>query len=311
MSKLGYPSALLVKNNATVTMKLWFDFSSTAKDWTHSLLPIAAGTARGVIHAEAGKPNQDRFAVNAKHSDGFIAVCVCDGHGPEGHLVADTAARVLMLEVEKQIHGVHNSNGEGAVKTAMHAAQTAVEAKPYSAASGATATVVLVMGSALYVASVGDCEAVLLGHDEKDNVVVDLITEVHRTNNLRERARIEASGGVIQAGYVVAKDPGTAQHGKSLAITRSLGDLDMRRYGIVSDPYVCTKTLTKNHTMLIVGTDGLWGDSDGDVDVQSRDFLGESVAKYYKYPQRVVKTLYQLIGRRDDDTTVIVMRIDI
>lgn len=292
-------------------MKSLFDFSSTAKDWAHLSLPLAAGTARGAIHTEAGKENQDRFAVNAKQERGFTAVCVCDGHGSEGHLAADVAARTLMLEVEKRLTTAAEPNGQEVVEAAMRAAQVAVEAAPFAAASGTTATVVLVAGSTLYVASVGDCEAILVGYDEKSNAVVDLLTVVHRTYNLQERARIEKDGGVIQAGYVVAKEQGTAQHGKSLAITRSLGDLDMHRHGIISDSFISTRVLTKNHHMLIVGTDGLWGDTDGDGDVQPHEFLGESVAQYYKYPQRVVKKLYQLIGRRDDDTTVVVLRIDV
>jgi serine/threonine protein phosphatase PrpC len=271
-----------------------------------NLHPIAAGSARGQLHLLADKPNQDRYGINAKATAGFISICVCDGHGPEGELAADTAAKHMMLEVERQV--LAGAGGEDAVRAAVHAAAQAINSQPFAYTSGTTATIALLLRKELFVAGVGDCEAVLVTTNSRSRVSTELMTQAHKTYNVEEKARIEQAGGIIQAGYVVSK-LGT-QLIKSLNITRALGDLDLRHCGVIETPCVVSRHLVKNDSLLIIGTDGLWGDADGESDVAPHEFFGEAANKFAQSPLAAVKKLFEMVGKAEDDITVVIMRLD-
>jgi serine/threonine protein phosphatase PrpC len=271
-----------------------------------NLHPIAAGSARGHLHLLADKPNQDRYGINAKSNAGFVSACVCDGHGPHGELAADTAARQMMLEVERQV--LAGAAGEDAVRAAVSAAARAIDSQSFAYTSGTTATIALLLRNELFVAGVGDCEAVVVTSDAKGRVSTELVTEAHKTYNAEEKVRIEQGGGIIQAGYVVAKQG--SQLTKSLNITRALGDLDLRHCGIIDTPSVVTRHLAKNDSLLIIGTDGLWGDADGESDVAPHEFFGEAAHKLAQSPLTAVKKLFQMVGKAEDDISIVIMRLN-
>lgn len=275
--------------------------------------PIAAGTIRGRVHADAGKASQDRFGVNARLSAGFLATCVCDGHGPCGGEVAQAAAREIMREVERQV-SVQTPCGD-AVTKAIKAAAKAVDTMPIAQTSGTTCAVALLVPKEgrLAVATVGDCEAIVVKaygnvHD------VDVLTAPHRTCDRKERERVEKAGGVVQAGYVIVSEEqrGSKQNSgaytKSLNITRSLGDLDMRQYGIISEPSVKVAKVPQGDACLILGTDGLWGNVDED-EMPMHEWFGDAVAKYVKAPNTVIRRLFSMAGKPSDDATAVVMRL--
>lgn len=230
--------------------------------------PIAAAATRGRVHSHAGLGSQDRFGVNARADAGFVAIAVCDGHGRHGAEVAEGAAAALMRAAEDQARG--GAEAGVAAREAMRAAAARVEEMAGAQTSGTTA-VVAVLDRArrrVAVASVGDCEAVLVRSGgsgvKRSRPTIDLLTVAHRTYDKGERARVEAAGGRVQAGYVIVSEVESVESGgskyvKSLNITRSLGDLDIRQYGIISEPHVVEMDVPSEDSMLILATDGLWG----------------------------------------------------
>ncbi|CAA2966532.1 probable phosphatase 2C 22 [Olea europaea subsp. europaea] len=116
-------------------------------------------------------------------------------------------------------------------------------------ASGTTALAVVVVGSSLVVANAGDCRAVLCRRGKAIEMSRD-----HKTVCLKERRRIEASGGYIYDGYLNGQ----------LNVARALGDWHMEGLKhmdggpLSAEPELMSTKLTSEDEFLILGCDGVW-----------------------------------------------------
>ena len=128
---------------------------------------------------------------------------------------------------------------------------------------GCTAAVALVWGETLYVANAGDCRTVLC-RDYNTSAHVALSVDHAAQTNAKERERIIADGGILR------------QHGSSdggggggggcswrvgqtgLAVTRAMGDADVKGDGVTADPEVTETKLFPEDEYFIMACDGLW-----------------------------------------------------
>ncbi|NWI73791.1 PPM1D phosphatase, partial [Dryoscopus gambensis] len=147
--------------------------------------------------------------------------------------------------------------------------------------SGTTASVVIIRGSKMYVAHVGDSGVVLgVQDDPKDDFVRAVeVTQDHKPELPKERERIEGLGGSVinKSGVnrVVWKRPRLTHNGPVrrstvidqipfLAVARALGDLwsyDFYSGEFVVSPEPDTSVHTidpQKHKYIILGSDGLW-----------------------------------------------------
>ncbi|KAJ9172005.1 hypothetical protein P3X46_015296 [Hevea brasiliensis] len=128
--------------------------------------------------------------------------------------------------------------------------------------SGSTATVVLLYGRQILVANVGDSKALLLSEkiqsalrtegDSTAHLSATALTYDHHPDREDERARIEAAGGSV-TNWGVPRVSGV------LAMSRSIGDVYLKRYGVIAEPeYTGWRPLTTNDTHLVVASDGIF-----------------------------------------------------
>ncbi|XP_011081906.1 probable protein phosphatase 2C 22 isoform X1 [Sesamum indicum] len=116
-------------------------------------------------------------------------------------------------------------------------------------ASGTTALAAIVIGSSLVVANAGDCRAVLCRRGKAIEMSRD-----HKPVCLRERRRIEASGGYVYDGYLNGQ----------LNVARALGDWHMEGLKgqdggpLTAEPELMSTKLTEEDEFLIIGCDGIW-----------------------------------------------------
>ncbi|CAA0840699.1 Probable protein phosphatase 2C 22 [Striga hermonthica] len=116
-------------------------------------------------------------------------------------------------------------------------------------ASGTTALAAIVLGSSLVVANAGDCRAVLCRRGKAIEMSRD-----HKPVCLKEKKRIEASGGYVYDGYLNGQ----------LNVARALGDWHMEglkcQHGgpLTAEPELMRAKLTEEDEFLIMGCDGLW-----------------------------------------------------
>ncbi|KAL3849899.1 hypothetical protein ACJIZ3_011781 [Penstemon smallii] len=128
--------------------------------------------------------------------------------------------------------------------------------------SGSTGIVVLLVNGQYLVANIGDSKAVLCSEriDSKHNaegnslteVYVEELTKDHHPDRADEKARIEAAGGFVRT-FGVPRVNGI------LAVSRSIGDLYLKRYGVVPNPEVTGwKHFTQENKYLVVASDGVF-----------------------------------------------------
>ncbi|XP_076832994.1 integrin-linked kinase-associated serine/threonine phosphatase 2C [Brachyhypopomus gauderio] len=116
---------------------------------------------------------------------------------------------------------------------------------------GSTATCVLFVDDVLYVASLGDSRAVLCrlaeGDGEERRVALALSIE-HNPTIYEERMRIQRAGGNVREGRVLGV----------LEVSRSIGDGQYKRCGVISTPYLRRCQLSHKDKFVMLACDGLF-----------------------------------------------------
>ncbi|XP_067165824.1 protein phosphatase 1D [Apteryx mantelli] len=223
-----------------------------------------------------------------RRSVAFFAVC--DGHG--GREAAQFARENLWGFIKKQkgFGSAEPADVCAALRKGFIACHRAMWKKlpewpktmtGLPSTSGTTASVVIIRGSKMYVAHVGDSGVVLgVQDDPKDDFVRAVeVTQDHKPELPKERERIEGLGGSVinKSGVnrVVWKRPRLTHNGPVrrstiidqipfLAVARALGDLwsyDFYSGEFVVSPEPDTSVHTidpQKHKYIILGSDGLW-----------------------------------------------------
>lgn len=113
--------------------------------------------------------------------------------------------------------------------------------------AGSTATVVYIERQngkrALYCANVGDSRCVLI-----NNKGIMRLTRDDRADNPKEQDRILKQGGTILNGRVNG----------SLMVTRSFGDWNYKKSGVIVDPHILKIEINEDDLYLIIASDGVW-----------------------------------------------------
>ncbi|XP_077074134.1 protein phosphatase Mn(2+)-dependent 1K [Siphateles boraxobius] len=201
-------------------------------------------------HIGRRRENEDRFQVS-KLAHNILYFALFDGHG--GPQAADFCHKHMeqhirdCLEVETDLQAVL-SKAFLQVDVAL-----AAELRIYGNASlmmvGTTATVALLRdGIELVVGSVGDSRALLCRKGKSRK-----LTDDHTPERKDEKHRIRHSGG-----FVAWNSVGQANVNGRLAMTRSIGDFDLKKSGVIAEPETTRTLLQHAHdSFLVLTTDGI------------------------------------------------------
>lgn len=196
------------------------------------------------------KENEDRFQVS-QMTDSIMYFAVFDGHG--GPEAADFCEKYMETFIKDLVSKEEN------LETVLTSAFLEVDkafAKhlhffPNSPATnaGTTATVALLRdGIELVVASVGDSRAMLCRRGKALK-----LTDDHTPERKDEKIRIKKSGG-----FITWNSLGQPNVNGRLAMTRSIGDFDLKNMGVIAEPD--TKVISLHHVhdaFLALTTDGI------------------------------------------------------
>ncbi|XP_054839975.1 integrin-linked kinase-associated serine/threonine phosphatase 2C isoform X3 [Eublepharis macularius] len=114
---------------------------------------------------------------------------------------------------------------------------------------GSTATCVLVIDNTLYIANLGDSRAILCRYNEESQKYTALsLSKEHNPTQYDERMRIQKAGGNVREGRVLGV----------LEVSRSIGDGQYKRFGVISVPDIKRCQLTHNDRFILLACDGLF-----------------------------------------------------
>ena len=108
---------------------------------------------------------------------------------------------------------------------------------------GTTATIVLIKDNKIYCANVGDSKAYII----YDNSYTQISSD-HKCTIEDEKIRVESMGGEIKKNRVMGQ----------LILTRTLGDLYVKQYGVINTPDINVNDIRGNMKYIILASDGIW-----------------------------------------------------
>eukprot|EP00594_Rhizosolenia_setigera_P001585 CAMPEP_0178946810 /NCGR_PEP_ID=MMETSP0789-20121207/4490_1 /TAXON_ID=3005 /ORGANISM="Rhizosolenia setigera, Strain CCMP 1694" /LENGTH=558 /DNA_ID=CAMNT_0020626839 /DNA_START=189 /DNA_END=1865 /DNA_ORIENTATION=- len=289
------------------------------------------------------KINQDRGCVvlNYCPMSGGVSVnhhlfAVFDGHGDGGEFISEFVMNELIRLLGK--HPDFESAPKKALIETFLQIEDNIENDPFLEAlyCGTTACVVLVRQNVLYIANIGDSRAILSRrmrrnkHPSTTRQTIEL-TQDQKPNLQSEKERIENEyGGYVSPGNSNTGIPARVwssvdKRDLGLAMSRSLGDLSLKKSGVIATPVVSSYELHGDEEFIVIASDGLWEymDSEEVVDLvvaasTSEDDTSVSFSSSCCNAKKASEALIKESAKRwryydgnyRDDITAIVIRLD-
>lgn len=97
------------------------------------------------------------------------------------------------------------------------------------------------------VINIGDSGILQVACENDGMLSAGFLSVPHKTNDFEEVRRIMMSGGIVFNGRV----------GGVLMMTRAIGDFELKKFGVISDPDFC-KFCIDTSSLLILASDGVW-----------------------------------------------------
>ena len=174
-----------------------------------------------------------------------------DGHsGKEvGIYLMENLHKILSQELKN--NNVENSeNMQNAIKNTFEKIDKEINSQNFKNETGSTGTVLLLYrdnnsktGKSLICANVGDSKAYLINKKE-----MKIITKDHKCCDANEVKRIRDTGGIVFRERVFG----------TLMLTRSFGDKEMKKYGVLSTPDIFCHNIEDDDLFVIIASDGVW-----------------------------------------------------
>lgn len=284
------------------------------------------GVSPGPSGSSYAKINQDRgvayWPFNSSHNEALF--CVFDGHGCNGEKVSEFCMKAIPAALQE--HGDElRSHPEEVLTKAVCSVDKAVLKKnggQFARSCGTTSTIVYINGSTLWAACSGDSRAVL-GSSKGGKIRARDLTNDHKPDGEGELERILNAGGEVSRGEYGRPARVWAAGKIGLAMSRSVGDGECKKYGVIPNPEVQRFELAAapdakpegdGDRFVIVASDGVWEfiDSQEACDIVASELLSGAVnasQACMKLVQMAAAWWKQEEGNYRDDITAIVARL--
>ena len=151
---------------------------------------------------------------------------------------------------------------------------------------GTTATIVLIKDNKIYCANVGDSKAFVIYDKTYEQISTD-----HKCTIEDERERVISMGGKIYKNRVMGQ----------LILTRTLGDLYVKQYGVINTPNISVTNIGDNINYVILASDGVWDVIDLDTIVN----MGKAGKNVGEFCEDIVK-LSVTKGTKDNVSCIVI-----
>jgi len=274
----------------------------------HGVSPGSGGAAYAKINQDRGVAH---WPYNGSHNEALF--CVFDGHGRNGEKVSEFCVKAIPAALQEV--GAELRADPPAV---LHQTVIEVDKKvlkkdggSFANMCGTTSTIVYVQGSTCWVACSGDSRAVM-GYVERGSVKARDLSVDMKPDAPGEKERILAAGGEVSVGRGNGPSRVWCDGRVGLAMSRSIGDGECKKYGVIADPQIRKFDIDvdRGDRFIICASDGVW-------EFISSKEACQIVAKESASASKACASLVQAAAQRwkkvegnyRDDITAIVVRL--
>jgi serine/threonine protein phosphatase PrpC len=229
------------------------------------------------------KINQDTFIIerNINGVLNFNIFGVLDGHGEYGHYASQFVSRHMISHIKnhplikkcddpKEIYQKLILNGYEIIANLFTDADVQIQKEKFDVQnSGTTCVIVIQLEEKIICANTGDSRAIIIyNKDNNDNLVNTKIYNLSydcKPELPNECKRIYECGGCVEK----ALDDNDQEGGPyrvwvygedypGLAMSRSIGDLDAKKIGVIPNPQIVEYTIDSNSKYMLIASDGIW-----------------------------------------------------
>jgi len=239
-----------------------FDKAHIGTKTRHGVMPGPRGTANAKI-------NQDRGVVCWPFHGSLneALLCVFDGHGSKGELASEFCMKKLPELLEADHDALVADPVACLTKNIIQLDKLLLggDLGGLAMSMGTTSNVLYMKGNDVWVACSGDSRAIKASRVRGKLLATDLSND-HKPDLPGEQARIEAAGGRVSPGGPGGRPSRVWANGRvGLAMSRSIGDGECKKVGVIPDPEVQHFVLSPpkddqsdGDLFVIVASDGVW-----------------------------------------------------
>ena len=241
------------------------------------------------------KKNQDSFLILEKLFENILNIYgIFDGHGKNGNLISNLISQFLSqyLKNKENYFLEKNDNDDSSSDSSESSKEIIINNELISNLfskedfikkiikeldfkanesnfdlqfSGSTCLLLFLFNDEIICSNIGDSMCVLFNCSNEDRWTYEIISKIHKPDIPSEKKRILEEGGVVHPFYDefgIYDGPNRVYvKGKTypgLSLTRSIGDLEAEKIGVISEPDIVFKKKDSTCKYLVLGSDGLW-----------------------------------------------------
>ena len=241
------------------------------------------------------KKNQDSFLILEKLFENILNIYgIFDGHGKNGNLISNLISQFLSqyLKNKENYFLEKNDNDDSSSDSSESSKEIIINNELISNLfskedfikkiikeldfkanesnfdlqfSGSTCLLLFLFNDEIICSNIGDSMCVLFNCSNEDRWTYEIISKIHKPDIPSEKKRILEEGGVVHPFYDefgIYDGPNRVYvKGKTypgLSLTRSIGDLEAEKIGVISEPDIIFKKKDSTCKYLVLGSDGLW-----------------------------------------------------
>ena len=279
------------------------------------------------------KINQDSFKIieNINNIKNFNIYVLCDGHGKDGHYVSKYITQNISSNISFHPSISHLINSEERYQVMIKNNYQLIKdifsnldknlsfQKNFDTIkSGSTCILIIQIGSKIICSNVGDSRAILvysnspnlsktkifpLSLDSKPNLPSELKRIINCGGEVHQR--INNKGEYVGPMRVYAK----GKNFPGLAMSRSFGDFQCKKYGVINEPSFVEYCLDDNCKYLVLGSDGVWDflDNENVAKIGNKYYLGKNPEGFCNEILEKAKYWWEKEDSVIDDITTLVV----
>ena len=277
-------------------INLKLDLSTTESQDNEKIINITSSfITKAGIDDKKEKINQDSYLILEKLFENILNIYgIFDGHGKNGHLISSLLSTFLSQYLKNKDNyclekkSNNDSDSDSSISSQEIIINNELISKLFSNEdfirkiiaeldlkanesnfdlqfSGTTCLLLFLFEDYIICSNIGDSICVLFNCSNEDRWTYDIISKIHKPDIQSEKDRVLLNGGVIHPYYDelgIFEGPNRVYvKGKTypgLSLTRSIGDLEAEKIGIISEPDIIIKKKDSTCKYLVLGSDGLW-----------------------------------------------------